>query len=148
MEQKNTSNLLNILKTSSKSNLTSFEEKHLKNIETNFVSYIDTLIDQKNLKRKDIFQKADLPQKYGYKLLTGECHTKDRDKLLRIFLAMKLTLKETQRALALYGMPALYPKYKRDALLIIAINQGISSVDTINEWLLDENEPILSPSSL
>ena len=105
---------------------------------------MDTLISRKRLKRQDIFQKADLPQKYGYKLLSGERRTTNRDKLLRIFIAMNMTLKETQRALMLYGLSALYPKKKRDAIIIIAINQGISSVDTVNEWLCEHGEEELS----
>ncbi len=109
-----------------------------------FSTYLDGLIAQKKLKRQDIFQKADLPQKYGYKLLSGETHTKNRDKLLRLFIAMGLTLKETQRALALYPMPTLYPKNSRDMVLIIAINQGVSSVDTVNEWLEEYGERPLS----
>jgi predicted transcriptional regulator len=108
---------------------------------------MDLLISDKKLKRQDIFQKADMPQKYGYKLLSGESHTIDRDKLLRIFIAMNMTLKETQRALTLYGMPILYPKLKRDAIIIIALNKGISSVDTVNEWLIEHKEPALSRSA-
>jgi hypothetical protein len=88
-----------------------------------------------------------LPQKYGYKLLSGETHTTDRDKLLRIFIAMNMTLKETQRALELYGLATLYPKKKRDAIIIIAINKGISSVDIVNEWLTEQGESELNGSS-
>ncbi len=107
---------------------------------------MDFIIEEKKLKRQDIFQKADIPQKYGYKILSGESHTTDRDKLLRIFIAMGMNLKETQRALELYKMPALYPKRQRDAIIIIAINKGVSCVDTVNEWLSQYGEKELTRS--
>lgn len=109
MEEKSTSKLMEILKHTKKTELAALQDD-LTVQSHSFITYMDRLIEQRNLKRQDIFQKADMPQKYGYKLLNGESHTKDRDKLLRIFIAMGMNLKEVQRALALYGMPGLYPK--------------------------------------
>lgn len=109
MEEKSTSKLMEILKHTKKAELSALQDDMTVQSHS-FITYMDQLIQQRNLKRQDIFQKADMPQKYGYKLLNGESHTKDRDKLLRIFIAMGMNLKEVQRALALYGMPGLYPK--------------------------------------
>lgn len=146
MEEKSTSKLMNLLQNTKKADLAGLKQDLTVHSYSFFV-YMDEIISKKNLKRQDIFQKADIPQKYGYKLLSGESHTKDRDKLLRIFIAMGMNLKEVQRALALYGMPALYPKKRRDAVLIVAINEGIGSVDTVNEWLLEYGEKELSRSA-
>ena len=147
MEKESTSALLHVLQNLKREDLGRYEREHLPSEGTSFVTYMDGLIAQKRLKRQDIFQKADIPQKYGYKLLSGESHTTDRDKLLRICIAMNLTLKQTQRALTLYGMPVLYPKLRRDAVFIIALNRGISSVDTVNQWLSEQGEAELSRSS-
>ena len=147
MEEKSTSMLMNILKTADKAGLGAYRRQYLKEGSVDFTSYMDRLIAEKKLKRQDIFQRADIPQKYGYKLLTGERHTTDRDKLMRIFLAMGLDLKEVQRGLKLYGMSELYPKFSRDAVLIIAINQGVRDVDRVNEWLREEGERELSRSA-
>ena len=143
MNEKDTEQLLHILQTATKNDIPAYQADNL-NTPLTFPLYIDALIRQKHLKRQDIFQKADIPQKYGYKLLSGESHTTDRDKLLRLFIAMHLTLKETNRALTLYGLSPLYPKIKRDAILIIALNQGISSVDTVNDWLIEHHESPLA----
>lgn len=137
---------MDVLKNAEKKDIDQFNRKHLAEQFSGFPAYMDAIISQKKLKRQDIFQKADLPQKYGYKLLSGETHTTDRDKLLRIFIAMNMTLKETQRALEIYGLATLYPKKKRDAIIIIAVNKGISSVDTVNEWLSEQSEAELSQS--
>lgn len=146
MEQESTSELMNILKNSDKEDIPDYQKEHLQNGSGGFTKYIDNIIKEKKLKRKDIFQKADVPLKYGYKLLSGESHTTDRDKLLRILISMNMDIKETQRALTLYGFPVLYPKFKRDAVIIIAINKGISSVDTVNDWLEEHQEKELSRS--
>lgn len=146
-ERDSTAHLMDILKNAGKEDIDQLSRKQLEGQPGGFPAYMDTLIMRKKLKRRDIFQKADLPQKYGYKLLSGETHTTDRDKLLRIFIAMGMTLKETQKALSLYGLAALYPRKKRDAILIIAINKGISSVDIVNEWLLEQGEAELNRSA-
>lgn len=146
MEENSTTTLLNVLKHTGREDLGRYRETYLKHQTDSFPAYMDALIAQRHLKRQDIFQKADLPQKYGYKLLSGERHTTDRDKLLRIFLAMGLDLKEVQRALTLYGLPVLYPKLRRDAVFIIAINQGITDVDTVDQWLREEGESELTRS--
>ncbi|MBQ9958828.1 MAG: hypothetical protein IJP01_00590 [Oscillospiraceae bacterium] len=108
-----------------------------------FSRYMDALIAQKGMKRQDIIIKANLPQKYGYKLLSGETHTTDRDKILRICFSMQLTLQQTQRALKLYGMSELYAKVRRDALLICALNARICDIDRVNELLAAEKLPPL-----
>lgn len=144
MRNDETTHLLNILKDASLEDIDEYVSKYLTGQFNSFPAYMDYLISKKKLKRQDIFQKADIPQKYGYKLLSGESHTTDRDKLLRLFIAMNMTLKETQRALKLYGAPILYSKIKRDAIIIIALNKGISCVDTVNEWLKEYGEKELN----
>ena len=52
--------------------------------------------------------------------------------MLRTALALKLSLKETQRLLAISGCGALYPKVRRDAAVIFALNQGMSLLEAEN----------------
>ena len=65
---------------------------------------------------------ADIPERYGYKLISEEKRTKQRDIILRLCYAAHFTLEETQKALKMYDMPMLYSKVKRDALLMIVFN--------------------------
>ena len=138
--EKSTDNLMNTLKRTSPSEVKNYMQKHFKEGEPAFSNYIDTLLQQKKLKRQDVLIKANLSQKYGYKLLTGETHTTDRDKILRICFSMEMSLKETQRALKLYGMNELYPKIKRDVLLIVALGQRMFDIDQVNDMLIQEGE--------
>ena len=137
---KGTENLMNTLKNAKPSQVKNYIQEHFEDGEPTFFMYIDELLEQKKLLRQDVLIKADLPQKYGYKLLTGESHTTNRDKILRICFSMNMSLTETQRALKLYGMNELYPKIKRDVLLIVALNQKIYNIDKINEMLIKEGE--------
>lgn len=137
---KSTDDLMNTLQSTSPSELKDYLHETFREGEPTFPSYIDTLLEQKKLKRQDVLIKANLPQKYGYKLLTGETHTTDRDKILRICFSMEMTLKETQRTLKLYGMNELYPKIKRDVLLIVALGQKNFDIDQVNDMLIREGE--------
>ena len=57
------------------------------------------MLKEKRITQQMVFLKADIPEKYGYKLLSGEKHTRQRDIILRICYAAELTLEQTQRAL-------------------------------------------------
>lgn len=113
-----------------------------------FVEYFKSLFKEKGITQQTVFLKADIPERYGYKLLSGEKHTKQRDIILRICYAAGFSLKETQRALRKYGMPELYAKVPRDALLMIAFNDRPGSVLEVNELLQRNGMPLLRTSGL
>lgn len=70
-----------------------------------------------------------ISKSYGYQVLRGE-RTPGRDIILRTALALQLSLKETQRLLAVGGCGALYPKVRRDAAVIFALNQKVTLLET------------------
>lgn len=131
---KSTDDLMKVL--SEPGQLEPFMQTQFTRGQPDFVGYMDELFHQKRLKRQDVLLRANLPYKYGYKLLTGESHTTSRDKIIRICFAMELTLKETQRALKLYGMNELYPKNKRDVVLIVALGSRQYDLAAIDEELI------------
>lgn len=146
MSEKNTDELKNIL---GKTHLSEFEKyvkdnkESMNSSEDSFYIYIKDLLSEKGIKQQTVFLKADIPERYGYKLLSGEKHTKQRDIILRICYAAEMTLDETQRALKKYGMPELYAKIPRDALLMIIFNERPGNIINVNA-LLKENgmEPL------
>ena len=100
-----------------------------------FSIYVKDILAQKKLTQQMVFLRADIPERYGYKLLSGEKHTRQRDIILRICYAAELSLEETQRALRKYEMPELYAKNPRDALLMIVFNERPGSIIDVNEIL-------------
>ena len=105
------------------------EEKHA------FADYMRGKFREKGLLQQDIFLQADIPERYGYKLISQEKHTRQRDIILRICYAAHFTLEETQKALHLYRMTELYPEFARDALLIVAFNERPGSIIELNMML-------------
>ena len=138
MKGKNTINLENVLKST---HLNEFENFCIENKESMltdeyaFSVYFKELFKVKKISQQMVFLKADIPERYGYKLLSGEKRTKQRDVILRICYAAEFSLEETQRALKEYGMPELYAKIPRDALLMIIFNERPGSVLEVNELL-------------
>lgn len=130
-----TENLMGVLSRAEPEQVQEFLREHFTDGAPSFVRYMDELLEQKGLKRREVILRAKLPQKYGYKLLTGESHTADRDKLIRICFAMELSLKQTQRVLRLYGLSELYPKNPRDVLLIAALGRREHDIDHVSEEL-------------
>ncbi len=102
-----------------------------------FSVYIRQLLREKGLRQQEVFLAADIPEGYGYKLLSEEKHTRQRDVILRIGLAGHLTLDEIQHALGLYGMCPLYPRRPRDAVFIVAFSSGTTELSRV-ETMLEE----------
>lgn len=138
MDEKKTEELVEVL---GKTHLSDFEKYCNENKESlnlnnvSFQIYIKDILVEKKITQQTVFLKADIPERYGYKLLSGEKHTKQRDVILRICYAAELSLEETQRALKKYEMPELYAKIPRDALLMIIFNERPGSIIDVNSLL-------------
>lgn len=100
-----------------------------------FAAYMRMMFQNKKLKQQDVFLAADISEGYGYKLISEEKHTVQRDVIIKICLAARFKLKETQRALQLYGMSPLYARVPRDAVFIIAFNRGIYNTAEVDDML-------------
>ena len=101
--------------------------------EETFVQFMDTYIAEHGLVRQTILQRADIPVAVGYKYLSGTKRTKNRNTILRLCIAMEMTVNDVQKVLALYGMNAL-GESSRDSVILVGIEHR-STVDSIDEWL-------------
>ena len=148
MEGKTTEQLSSVLKSTRPENAARYFTKQAASLaegEKPFAQYIRTLFREKEIRQQDVFLKADISENFGYKLISQEKHTRQRDLILRILLAAGLRLDETNRALKLYGMSPLYPRIKRDAVLIMAIHAGKNEIEEINAFLKSYGmEPLYS----
>ena len=102
---------------------------------------LESIIDKKGLKKSLVIKKAEISEVYGYQIFSG-VKKPLRDKLLSICIAMELTLEETQDVLKHGSFALLYPKNKRDSIIIYGINNKLS-VCEINNLLYDKNEDTL-----
>ena len=90
---------------------------------------LQNLLEQAGLSVPEWIAAADISKSYAYQVLRGE-RIPGRDILLRTALALRLSLKEVQRLLAVGGCGALYPKIRRDAAVIFALNQHMTLLET------------------
>lgn len=140
---KTTGTITKILKNTSASSIDKFMKENSDEIISDikpFATYVRKLIKEKGISQQDIFINADLSASYGYKIISEEKHTKQRDTILRICFASHFNFEETQRALTIYGMSPLYPRFSRDAVLIVALNNKIFDVQRVNEYLIQHKE--------
>ena len=138
MSEKNTQELESVLGSTHSRDFESFYKNNKGSLideKSAFNIYVKDLFRSRGLTQQIVFLKADIPERYGYKLLSGEKHTKQRDIILRICYAAEFTLEETQKALKKYEMQQLYVKIPRDALLMIIFNERPGSIIDVNGLL-------------
>ena len=98
-------------------------------ISLTFQQVLRDILEQTGLSAPEWMAAASISKSYGYQILRGE-RTPGRDILLRTALVLRLSLKETQRLLAVGGCGALYPRVRRDAAVIFALNQHMTLLET------------------
>ena len=104
--------------------------------EENFPTFIGNYLDDHDMSKNVLLQKAFIPIKYGYKILNGTKHTTNRDLIIRICLAAEMNLEEVNKCLYLNGMPSLETHSKRDSLIICAVKSKGLKIEKLNDWLI------------
>ncbi len=108
---------------------------------TNFKDYYKSLQAVHELTDSDIIEISGIEKSYYYQIMKGT-RKPSRDKVLRMCIAVGLSMRETTRALELNESATLYSKNRRDIIITVAINQRLNIIDT--NILLDKygEEPI------
>lgn len=136
----NTDELLNLLRsTHSVSALTKYNEKLSQQSGYSSLSeYFYTYMHKHNMLESDLIRASLIQRNYAYQILNG---TKNpgRDKVLALCLAAQMSYEDTQRALALADLGKLYPRKKKDSIIIFALEHNLN-VQQTNELLFEEGE--------
>lgn len=104
--------------------------------------YLSNILENKGLVKSAVIKKTEISEVMGYQILSG-VRKPSRDSLICICRAMELSIEETQEILKIGGFAPLYPKLKREAIIINGIGANLST-SKINEKLYDENEKTLN----
>lgn len=140
MEEKSTSGLMYELMKSE--NLDCYMKENRELLKTQSVAdYINRIIADKGLTRADVAKASGLNVIYAYQVIGGS-RNPTRDKLLCLCLAMGLAIDEVQELLKHCGYAALYPRRKRDAVILFAWEKGKGILD-INDALFQHGEKTL-----
>lgn len=138
---KTTDELMNFLM--SKEDLPQYiEENSNEFLQSSLCQYLNQLQTEHGLKKGDIIADALVERSYGYQIFSGRKETPSRDVLISFALAMKLSLDETQSLLRIAHMAMLYPRVKRDSIILHSIAKH-ESVIQCNTALESFGEPIL-----
>ena len=105
-------------------------------------TYLNNIIAKKGLVKSEVIKKTEFSEVMGYQIFSGT-RQPSRDSLICICNAMELSLDETQSLLKIAGFSALYPKIKRDSIIILGFNEG-KPVNKINESLYESGEKTLN----
>ena len=138
MQEKSTGEVEEILKEMKPGQLDVFykeNNRHMVDEKKAFYYYVKDVVESKNIRLKDMYSFAGVSESYGEKIVRMESHTKNRDLIIRLCIAGRFSLDEVGKALKLYGMNPLYGKDKRDACLIVAINNRIYNLADIDDLL-------------
>ena len=93
---------------------------------------------KENLTKSKIIKSTSLSESYIYDIFRGEKSNPSRNKLLQIAFAMSLDLETTQKLLKIAKVGILYPRIKRDSIIIFALNKNLDFFECEN--LLEQAE--------
>ena len=65
-----------------------------------FTEYMRKTLRKKGMSQQQVFRSADISDKYGYKLISGEKHTRQRDILIKLGIVARFTEAEISGILA------------------------------------------------
>lgn len=143
--KKTTGELLEILKKESTLN------RYIETVSDNLIEQVplsdclNRLIKEKGLKKMDIICQSGLERKYAYQIINGQKRP-NRDRVLALCLAMRLSLEETQALLRQTGYSPLYARLKQDSVIIFCLQHTLSTMDA-NDLLYEMGEPLLTLTS-
>lgn len=106
-----------------------------------FSLLLDTFCEQKSISKSQLIKKTTLDRTYAYQIM-NETKIPSQDKVIQLALGLNLNLHDTNMLLTLSNNKSLYPKIKRDALIIFCIHHQYTVIQT-NELLQDYQFPIL-----
>lgn len=103
-----------------------------------FTDYLYKAMSRRNISFRKLSVLTNISLSQIYQLSSGQRGT-GRDNAILIALALGLDLKETQQLLRLSYNGMLYPKVRRDAIIICCIECGMTISET-NDKLLEKSE--------
>ncbi len=85
--------------------------------------YLYELLEDRGVKRADVVRASGVNATVVYDIFAGKS-LPGRDRAIMLAFGLGCSLRETQRLLRLAGVSELWPKVRRDAIVIWCIEQG------------------------
>jgi len=125
------------------SNIIRFIEMNSEEMETiSFHDYINVLCTEKDVLPARVIEKAGIERTFGHQLFNGR-RNPSRDKVIQLALGFDMDYNEAQDLLQTAQKCALYPKIKRDAVIIFALENKLPFFE-LQETLYELSLPLIS----
>ena len=124
-DENSTKSLLEMIKTDPEVFMDNLELNELKDDETMFIEFFYKLLEKNQLTIKQLVYKTTISQSYLYQIASKKRRL-GRDTAIVLAFAMQLSLEETQKLLKYSGNAVLYPKVRRDAIIICCIDSKMT----------------------
>jgi len=140
LKEKRTENLMQSL--SKTNDIQSYVKENIEAfININIAEALNKYAKEKGLSKPNIIKRSEINDIYGYQIFAGT-RKPSRDTLLCLCFGLTLNVDETQSLLKASGLAPLYPKIKRDSIILFGIHNN-SSICEVNEQLYNLEEPTL-----
>ena len=110
-------------------------------VETDLTEVLTELYEKCGLSKAELARRAVMSEVYLYQVFSGR-RRPSRDRLLCLCLALEATMDEIQALLQCASYAQLYPKIRRDAIIIHGIVHH-TDLSAINDKLFAEGEKTL-----
>ena len=110
-------------------------------LETDLTAVLAKLYEARELTKSELARRSGMSEVYLHQVFSGR-RRPSRDRLLCLCIGMKASLEEVQQLLRKMGHAPIYPRIKRDVIIIHGILYG-TPLTEINDKLFTENEKTL-----
>lgn len=100
--------------------------------------YLNKLLKQYQVTKNEVIRRSGLNQIYGYQIFAGS-KKPSRDKLIALIFGFPLHLNDAQRLLRVGGASELYPRVRRDSIILFGLKQKLS-VQELDDLLFELGE--------
>ena len=139
MNERSNSNNIDDFFSNNKSELSQCNNRE--EIKIKFQQFLISLIDNSHVSKSTVIKNSNIDRVYGYEILNGK-KIPARDKVIAIAFSLHLDLQTTQRLLKTAYHRELYPRDKRDAVIIHA-NQKSLNLLNLNSLLFEKGFKIV-----
>ena len=98
-------------------------------LQPSFAAYLTNWCKSHQVIPGQLIARANLDKSFGHQLFSGE-RNPSRDTVLQLAFAMKADVPQAQEMLRVAGKSTLYPRIKRDTVIIFCLHNHVSLGDT------------------
>jgi len=89
-----------------------------------FYTLLKQACEKRDMVPAQVIERSQIERTYGHQLFNGT-RRPSRDKVIQLALGLGLSVDETQRLLRAAGKSQLYPRLKRDAVILYALQKKL-----------------------